>query len=74
MCVSTIFERRIELVGRVQKDLGRSRRVWKGLEGSWRVQEGPGGSGRALGGSWEGLGGKFEKSRPSHHSRGMDWS
>ena len=62
----------------ILKGLGGSGRVWKGPGGFKRVWEGPGrvreGPGRVLGGSWEGPGGKFEKSRPSHHSRGMDWS
>ena len=32
--LSTILDRTIEFVGRVQKGLGGSRRDWKGLEGS----------------------------------------
>ena len=48
-----------ELVGMVQKGLGRSERVWKGLEGS---REGPG---RVPGGSQ--VSSEFVKSRPSRH-------
>ena len=57
VCVSNFFERRIELVARVQKSLGGSRRVWKGLEVSLV------GPGRIPGGSKDS--GGFEKSRPS---------
>ena len=61
MCVrvSTILERGIELVGKVQKGLGGSRRVWNSLEVS---QVGPG---RIPIGSKDS--GEFEKSRPSQH-------
>ena len=46
-------------------------RSWEDPGGSW---EGPGGSWEGPGGSWEGPGGEFEKSRPSHHTRGIGWS
>ena len=62
VCVSTILERRIELVGRVQKGLGGSRSVWKGLEVSLV------GPGRIPGGSKDS--GELEKSRPSQHYLG----
>ena len=52
----------------------RSKRVWEGPGESGRVWKGPVGFERVLGGSWEGPGGKFEKSRPSHHTREMGWA